>query len=234
VSAEAADESGGHNESLFSAAELPALLDDVAARASAVVPGVDGGGVLVLQDDTSVLAWTNAFARSVDGWQYRIGEGPCVDALRTGETVVLGSTSRAQDWARFVPHAHELGLRSALSVPLWVAGEVVGSLNLYSRRDDQFDADAVSQGELFARPAASTLAVLGIVDQTADAADVAGLELQDLATVARAVGVLLATDPALNVNAARTRLASMAEEQHVAVVDLARKIVSAAGQPSAR
>ena len=227
-------ESGRHNEYLFSAGELPALLDDVAARACAVVPGVDGGGVLVLQDRTSVMAWTNAFARSVDDWQYRVGEGPCVDALRTGETVVLGSTSRAQDWARFVPHAHDLGLRSALSVPLRVAGEVVGSLNLYSRREDQFDADAVSQGELFARPAASTLAVLGIVDHTADAADVAGLELQDAAMIARAVGVLLATAPALSVPAARTRLASMAKQQNLAVVHLARQIVSDATRSSAR
>lgn len=234
MNAEAANEPGRHNEHLFSAAELPALLDEVASRACAVVPGVDGGGVLVRQDETSVMAWTNAFARSVDEWQYRIGEGPCVDALHTGETVVLGSTSRAQDWTRFVPHAHELGMRSALSVPLRVAGEVVGSLNLYSRRPDQFDADAVRQGELFARPAASTLAVLGIVDHTADAADVAGLELQDAAMVARAVGVLLASDPALTVPTARSRLTSMAGEQDVAVVDLARRIVSGARQSSER
>ncbi|RYZ32242.1 MAG: GAF domain-containing protein [Propionibacteriaceae bacterium] len=234
VSPEESNAPGRHNGYLYSSTELPALLDEVAARASAVVPGVDGAGVLVLQDDTSVMAWSNAFARSVDDWQYSVGEGPCVDALDRGETLVLDSTSRATGWTRFVPRAHELGLRSALSVPLRVAGEVVGSLNLYSRREDQFDADAVRQGELFARPAASTLAVLGIVDHAADAADVVGLELQDVTVVARAVGVLLAGDPTLTVPAARARLVSTAQEQDVAVVVLARRIVSAVGRSSER
>lgn len=223
-------EGRSHNRHLFTAAELPVLAQDVAARACIAVPGVDGGGVLVRQDEKNVLAWSNDFARSVDDWQYRVGEGPCVDALLTGTTVVLGSTSRESQWSRFLPEARRLGVRSALSLPLRVAGDVIGSVNLYSRRDDQFDADAVLQGELFARPAASTLAVLGIVDHAADAADVVGLELQDVALVARAVGVLLAASPELSVAAARARLDAMAHEQDRGVVACSRQILLAVTQ----
>lgn len=218
----------GHNGHLFPAAKLAVLLEDVAVRACIAVPGVDGGGAMVRQDGTNLMAWSNAFARSVDEWQYGLGEGPCVDAVRHGSTVVLSSTSRASAWSRFLPQAHRLGVRSGLSLPLRVAGDVVGSLNLYSRREDQFGEDEVRQGELFARPAASRLAVLGIVDDAADAADVAGLELQDLAVVGRAVGVLLGSDPDLSVPSARARLVAMAAEQDVSVVVLARLIVSGA------
>lgn len=227
VSAEDAAGGRGHNRYLFPAAELPALLEAVAVRACVAVTGVDGAGAVARQDGADVVASSNLLAGAVDDWQYSVGEGPCVDAVRTGSTVVLGSTSRESAWARFVPGAHRLGVRSALSLPLRVAGDVVGSLNLYSRREDQFDDAAVHQGELFARPAAATLAVLGIVDHAADAADVAGLELQDAAMVARAVGVLLGSTPGLSVPAARARLVAMAGEQDVAVVVLARQIVAA-------
>ena len=69
---------------------------------------------------------------------------------------------------------------------------------------------------------------LEAIDTTlSDAADVAGLELQDAAMVARAVGVLLGSTPGLSVPAARARLVAMAGEQDVAVVVLARQIVAA-------
>lgn len=218
--------SSQHNPHLFSVSKLPGPLRAIAEAAPGAVPGVDGAGVTVRQDGLDLRAGSNAFASAVDDLQYQIGQGPCIDAVREGATVVMRTTDPEGRWPDFAPGARQLGVRSVLSVPLRLRSQTVGSLNLYSRNPDRFDTPTIARGQQFARPAALMLANLGTVNHAADAADAMRLALQDRTVTAVAVGVLIGTETGLSTAAAHTRLVQIAAERGVPVLSLARQIAA--------
>jgi len=133
-------------------------------RARRAVPGADAAAVILLRHGDPVFESSSGFARAVDRIQYRIGEGPCIDAAVHARPIVSGTLGAGEiRWPQFVAATRELEVASALSLPLLVENEVIGSVNLYSRQPDAFDDDAVSSGGLFARPAAALLSAAATV-----------------------------------------------------------------------
>ena len=61
------------------------------------------------------VASTGALARRVDEHQYATRTGPCLDALRRGNTVRVDSYASATEWPDFAPAARREGVRSSLS-----------------------------------------------------------------------------------------------------------------------
>jgi hypothetical protein len=61
-------------------------------------------------------------------------------------------------WPQFAARAAEAGAASMLSIQLWVEGDNLGALNLYSRRVDAFDHESEQVGLLFASHAAVAFA----------------------------------------------------------------------------
>jgi transcriptional regulator with GAF, ATPase, and Fis domain len=140
------------------AGTLEQSLIEIAGFTMRAVPGADGAGVTVLaagKPDTIVASKT--FVRDVDNIQYRLGEGPCVSAAATASTSMSGALRADESWPTFGPLAADLGVHSALSLPLVVGGEVIGSLNIYAHVHDAFDAPAARIGQLFAVAAAVTV-----------------------------------------------------------------------------
>lgn len=147
----------GLAEILTATQPLTETLLQVAAFAVSAIPGADGAGVTVLErqgPDTMVAS--DDLVRAVDAEQYGIGEGPCLLAVETRATQRSGSLARESRWPRFGPRAGGLGVHSALSLPLLVAGQPVGALNVYGRAHDAFDEQSAFIGEEFAKPAAVT------------------------------------------------------------------------------
>src|SRR5437763_587167 len=70
--------------------------------------------------------------------------------------VTLGLTDRR--WEAFSKTAAQHGILSTISLPLDVRDEVVGALNMYSRREAGFGEDDEEIGMLFATQAAVVLA----------------------------------------------------------------------------
>jgi len=109
------------------------ILDDVVNGATRVLP-VTGAGVL-LKDDDGVLRFVAATDRAVhrlESLQAERGEGPCVQAYQTGEQVLIGDLHTSADFPVFASQAHSAGLAAVFSFPMWLDGEQVGSLDLYS------------------------------------------------------------------------------------------------------
>lgn len=123
-------------------------LEQAVASATEIVHGCDMAGVSVVHPggiDTPAAS-DEALAR-IDGLQYEIGEGPCLDALQQHETVSspdLGEDQRWPKWGRTV--VEELGLHSVLSYRLYSTKNTLGALNLYAHRVDAFDSDDVYNG----------------------------------------------------------------------------------------
>jgi hypothetical protein len=146
------------HHSRYAGLDVRRSLAHLGDRARQAVPGADAAAVILLRHGAPVFQSSCGFARAVDRIQYRIGQGPCVDAARQRCTVVSGSLGNGESrWPQFVTATRELEVASALSLPLMADNEVIGSVNLYSRQLDAFGDDAVYSGGLFAQPAAALL-----------------------------------------------------------------------------
>jgi hypothetical protein len=122
---------------------LPDRLVSLCAR---TLP-VSGVGLALMTDEgpAGTVAASDGGALQLEELQFTLGEGPCVDASRTGRPVLAPDLARtsSQQWPQFGADADAAGLRAVFAFPLQVGGIRLGVLDLY--RDT---AGELSQGEL--------------------------------------------------------------------------------------
>ncbi len=137
---------------ISSAEDLDATLELIVGVARDSMPGVDEVGVSIVHADGRVetRAATGPRVLELDELQVTVGEGPCLHAMSTGETVRVHHLRHEQRWPRFVPGAIALGLRSSLGLRVSVGSNPAGALNVYSFTADEIDEDSVQLAELFA------------------------------------------------------------------------------------
>jgi hypothetical protein len=134
------------------------LLSQLCSLASNSNSGLEAAAVILLHHGLPAQHASSGYARAADRIQYRTGEGPCVDAAAHGCTVVSGHLGSAEiRWPQFVAATRALSVSSVLSVPLGADHNVIGTLNLYSRRPDAFDDTAVAAVQRFAHRAAGSV-----------------------------------------------------------------------------
>jgi hypothetical protein len=137
-------------------AELVALLDqdpddDPMTRVQrlcelcAQVTGVAGVALSVATDGTrSTVCATDDLSDQLEELQDTIGEGPSVEALRTGDTVLVGDLGASDGrWPGFTPAASDVGVRGMFVFPLRMGAARLGVLALHRAEagpldDEQF------------------------------------------------------------------------------------------------
>jgi putative methionine-R-sulfoxide reductase with GAF domain len=135
--------------------DLTDMLTQVATFAVQAIPGADGAGLTLLEiDRADLIVKSEPFVRAIDEIQYGIGEGPCISAAATGQTKRSGQLGEDERWPQFGPLAGELGVHSALSLPLLVSTGVIGAMNVYAHAPNSFDERAQQLGEQYAVSAA--------------------------------------------------------------------------------
>ena len=105
-------------------------------------------------------ASTHEWASLADQLQYDSDEGPCVDAIREQEVVLVEDVARdgVERYPRWAPLvAERTGLRSSFSCRLHTQREQLGSINVYATRPGVFDAAAREQAEVLAGQVALAL-----------------------------------------------------------------------------
>ena len=142
-------------ENLLTATTVHGVLDRVANAARVAVPGADLVSVtLATETGYTTPVYTDDLALKLDEVQYRLGEGPCVEATRTPGLGLTFSGDLAQgvQFPNFGPAAAELGAHCVLAVGLFPEGEKdrFGALNIYAFQAgglDELDRDvAVDTG----------------------------------------------------------------------------------------
>jgi GAF domain-containing protein len=108
------------------------------------VPPADGASVTTYPDGGPAAVASDPWAQSLDELQYEEHEGPCLDAYRTGAAFRVRDFEAEPRWPSYSNRAAREDARSMVSVPLTAQGNVIGALNLYSRKPDAFDAEATS------------------------------------------------------------------------------------------
>ncbi|MEC3982514.1 ANTAR domain-containing response regulator [Amycolatopsis sp. H20-H5] len=141
--AEQLDEVTGALEALASTLsreqDLDAILQAVCEQVIKAVPGADMASVtLSRKDGAETAASTDPRVVRLDTEQYRIGDGPCLRAMATGEVVRVAVETSARLWPEFTASARELGIRSYLAAPLTIDPGVSGALNLFGFQEHGF------------------------------------------------------------------------------------------------
>jgi len=112
------------------------------------------------EHDPFTVASSDEFANRVDEVQYDKGEGPCLEALRTGREIYVPELRADTRWSRYREHAVASGVRSSLSLPLPVSGTTIGALNVYCTQPEAFDERSRQSLSVFAAQAAGALAMV--------------------------------------------------------------------------
>lgn len=207
---------------------LEDLLTRVAGFAVQAIPGADGAGLTLLENDRpNTIVATAAFVSQVDDIQYGIGEGPCISAARDGATVMSGSLGADARWPRFGGAVARLGVHSVVSLPLITPDGVVGAMNVYARDKHVFDDRAAELGEIFAVPAAIAVRNAQVLAQTQRLAARLQAALETRGVIDRAVGILMSRSGGTE-HEALDRLRALSQQEHHKLSDVARQIVDEA------
>jgi hypothetical protein len=202
-------------------------------RACVTLLNVDAAAISLVFDgtNTGTLGSSGPRARVYDELQFTLGEGPCLEsvAVRAPVLVVdLADPSEAR-WPAYGPAMLAHHIRGVHAMPVLVAGEYVGALDLFRAkpgplRTEQI-AGAVAAAELASIP------VLDLMDTDLQAAlsdptSNAWAELNVLtrAEVSQATGMVMA-QLSIDATAALVRLRAHAYATDRSAIDVARDIL---------
>jgi GAF domain-containing protein len=123
-------------------AELRAMpeAEDLLARLARVVEatrtvvGVDGTGLTLTCEDGQPkwVAATDAAMQLLEEVQHDFGEGPCLAAFAEDRVVAVEDLCSELVWDRIAVVVRQLQVRGVLSVPVRLADQPVGTLNVYA------------------------------------------------------------------------------------------------------
>jgi GAF domain-containing protein len=195
------------------------LLQRVVDLATGYLPGCEGASLMIVGHGSriSTPAFSSPTAAAVDRAQYEVDEGPCLESIRSQHTVIVDDLAHDDRWPRFRARALDEGVRSMMTVRLFVLGDTMGALNLYSSYPHAFRQRSIVLGSVFASHAAVALKA-AIAEVGADAA----LRSRDL--IGQAKGIIMATE-GRTAEAAFERLRAASQARNVAVRDLADEVV---------
>jgi GAF domain-containing protein len=206
---------------------ISTLLDDLARLAATVVTPPAACGITLAQDHLPLtVASSDPLAAHVDEVQYGEDQGPCLQAMRTGETVLVGDLATERRWGAYPTHALSYGIHSSLSLPLTVNGDSRGALNLYATTVRAFGAPEQQRAGLFAGQASASLTVITRQTQQVQLTEQLRDALATRAVIDQALGILMGQNRCDH-DTAFAILRTSSQHQNRKLHDIATDIVKA-------
>lgn len=216
--------------------DLGRVLQRSVEQVARTIPGADMASVSVLHDD-SVTAETVASSServwAIDDDQYAAGDGPCLEAARTGRVVRVGVEQATERWPEFARSARAAGVASYLSAPLSVDEEFAGSLNLYSEQPHGFGDLDEALLRLYTTAAAAAIGSARRYTQARDLATQLSQALDSRAIIDQARGILMATH-GIDEHQAFALLAQESQNTNVKLREVAAQLVESVTRPGDR
>lgn len=140
----------------FAAAEGSSPADGLCGTCAEFL-GTPGASLMVMAAGVpTLLCASDPLSTRLEDLQHTLGEGPCIDAHRSGRLVSEPDLAGAAEprWAAFAPEALAAGAAAVFSYPMRIGAVSLGALSLYRTRtgnlsDDQH-ADAQAMAEVSA------------------------------------------------------------------------------------
>jgi diguanylate cyclase (GGDEF)-like protein len=137
---------------------IQAILDHLVLRIVDVVP-VTAAGVTLISPDCApgYVAASDASALGFERLQMELGDGPCLLASRSGQTVAVTDLQVDRQFPGFACRAEALGLRAVFTFPLRHGNHLLGALDLYRNTPGPLDRAAMSAAQTLADVTAAYL-----------------------------------------------------------------------------
>lgn len=216
-------------------AELSARMSDrepfdttllrVAQLVKQFVPDVQDASVSMIDHDSArTVVFTGALAIELDEVQYDLRSGPCLDAARSGRTIVVINTSPDSAYPGFSELARRRDVLQTVSIGLSAQGTVSAGLNVYVTHDRPFGRHAMSRAGTLANYARAAVAQLAT---NASATETAELNhaIASRAMVDRATALLVERN-GYSRDQAMAELLGRSRSQHRPLADVAKSVAS--------
>ena len=170
------------------------------------------------------VIFTGALAVDLDERQYELGFGPCLDAAKTGQTILLDTGAVDSAYHEFARLAARAGVRHVVSVGLPLAQRSIGGLNVYCTADAPISPEFVEHAEVFASYAA--VAVNNVTNYTDVATDAANMRaaMASRAVIEQAKGIVMGRDHC-TAEEAFDILRRISQQKNVKLRELAQTVV---------
>lgn len=182
---------------------------------------------LLVNGALTTSAFTHPAVVEIDDVQYRLGQGPSVDANREGRAHVLESTLEPGRCQAFRDVAVRHGVRSALSLPLATNHGAIGTLNMYAETAHAYSPGDLRAAEVFASQAASLLANAQAYWDARTRSENLEQAMLSRATIEQAKGIIMTTAGCGPDEAMRLML-KQSQDQNIKLRLLAAEIVRSA------
>jgi transcriptional regulator with GAF, ATPase, and Fis domain len=208
---------------------LDSTLGTVAHLTCQTISACDASSISLLGGNGKVVttAVTNELAAQMDELQYRCGEGPCLEAIRTGQLVRVADLGADKRFPRFSALAAGTEASAALALPLQVEKRSIGALNLYAATTGAFDEGDEAAAERLAMQAAVVVANATAFDQVARLVQQLQTAMESRSEIEQAKGVLMAQSK-VGPDEAFSILRQISQQENVKLRDVARRVVSQA------
>ena len=137
---------------------IQAILDHLVKRIVDVLPITAAGVTLISPGmDPRYVAASDPSALRYEELQTELGEGPCLEAYRTGEPVAVADLGNETRFPNFAPRALEAGMAAVFTFPLRNGRTQLGALDLYRDSPGPLDTAATEAAQTLADVAAAYL-----------------------------------------------------------------------------
>jgi GAF domain-containing protein len=213
---------------LVDADELRDTLEQLLEVAAVATPEVTALTITAVGEDGDLhsAASTEPRAQEVDEREFAIDQGPCIDALASGQEQLSTDTSTEERWPGFVEVARAAGFGSVAGLPLRSPeGTVIGALNVFGDARDGISEASLAVLRRVCGPAAAVLANARAYRRSSALGERLSATLEERAVVNRAVGVVVGRhggDP----DAILARLRARAEHDGLELHALAERVLA--------
>jgi GAF domain-containing protein len=211
------------------------FLEAFAAHTSTILEPamqVQCGVTLKRNDRAATVASSSPEATELDEVQYGYGDGPCLNAIRTGETTVVSDARTDSRWPEYFAAINGRGFHSILGVPLMTGDDGGAAVNLYAGEPGAFTPEIVERVEVFAAEAANTLRLALQLAEHRDAAANLRAAMESRTSIDIAVGIIIAQNRCTQKEAIQI-LRRASSHQNVKLRTLAEQLVrSVASTPA--
>lgn len=133
---------------VFAGRERTEVFTEITGIARRALNGADAASITLIRGERAfTAAYDGQLALDADELQYERGFGPCVDAGRTAQVLLVSDMRTEERWPGYTGSAAERGVGSCLAIPLPFQSQIIGALNNYATRPDAFTPDDIALGQ---------------------------------------------------------------------------------------
>lgn len=198
----------------------------VAKLAKQTLGGVADVSLTMIEDGhPRTVVFTGQLAVDLDERQYELGFGPCLDAAKTGQLIIIDTGSDDSPYQEFARICARAGVRHVVSVGMPLAERSMGGMNIYQTVEGEVPRDFLEHAQVFAGYAA--VAVNNVTSYADAANEAANLRaaMQSRAVIEQAKGILMAHDRC-TADEAFNLLKRLSQGRNLKLRDVAQDIVN--------